>query len=200
MNLALPEIYHFSEDYSILEDEEARPTKVEFFQYESKDFDFWTKDRVDRSINRYMSSDAERRAPKECGLHPMELERPIQAPMNKAMSKVLDFPDVFQARLIGEKSVNTLQEWECVVEDLDDDMVIASGLSLIDSSPEQNVLQIPLREFADKDKALIGPGVVFRLIIGYAKKPSGQRIRESICYVRRTVASHCADLEGIANL
>ena len=200
MNLVMPEIYHFSEDYSVLEDEEARPTKVEFFQYESKDFDFWTRDRVGRSVNRYILLDTDRRVTKNDAPHPMELDDPIQSPTKQADSNLLDFPDVFQARLIGEKSVNTLQEWECVIEEVDEDVVIASGRSLIDASPEENMLEVPITEFADKDKTLIGPGVVFRLIIGYSKRPSGQRIRESICYVRRAVASKCIEMEGIKSL
>lgn len=194
------ESLQFSEDYSILDEDGAQRTKFELAQYHVKDFNFWSREKVSRSINRLLSSDVDASSSISKVPYPLESGTSVKYLSTDWSSEAINFPNVFQARLIGEKSVNTLQEWECVIEFIDDDIVTARGTSLLDDDPESNILEIPMREFAQKDWDELSSGVIFRLIIGFTKKPSGQRIRESICYLRRSLPPLGYDLEGITNL
>lgn len=184
---ALAALQHSEE---LLVDESiVRRMDVDLLQYDKRDYSFWDEDFFKRSINRLMLN----RAPVSTAsgelteLHPLDSQTSYisREEEERRRDEILDFPEVFKTRVYGERSVSTLQEWECVVEDVDDLEVKAIGKSLIDISPEENVIAIPLQEFAPSDRDKLRPGVMFRLIIGLSKKANGMRTREAICYLRK---------------
>ncbi|MFN2100348.1 hypothetical protein [Altererythrobacter sp. MF3-039] len=172
---------------------------IDLWQYEKRDFSFVDEDFVQRSINR-LKSDTTSRSSDYLGqyenLHPLDNPALHQQrdEEEKRRARILDFPEVFKSRVYGERSVSTLQEWECVVESVTSEgKVEAFAKSLIDISPEDHMISVPLEEFSPSDRDRISPGVLFRLIIGLTKKASGMRTREAICYLRST--ANRADLD-----
>lgn len=180
---------HYSEDFT----SSSQPSSkfdLDVVQYETRNFDFWDKDRLKRSVNRLFidySSDKNSEFEKlEFDLHPLDYPNSeIRLDHRHSSEILLDFPAVFKTRVYGEQSVNTLHEWECVVNYVTDNLVISQAISLMDDSATENIIEIPLEEFSPDDRSALLPGVVFRLIIGFSKKANGSRCREAICYLRR---------------
>tara|TARA_B100000678_G_C18200913_1_gene499412 strand:- start:335 stop:925 length:591 start_codon:yes stop_codon:yes gene_type:complete len=164
---------------------EFRGFDIDLMQHDKRDYSFYSGALYRRSINRAQSDSRE--IEPDC-YHPLD-SRPIhdgRKANEKTCDRVIDFPDVFRPRVYGERSVSTLQEWECVIDDLDNENVIAQAISLIEDSPEKHILTIPITEFSPLDHAKLHRGTVFRLIVGFAKKANGARSREAICYLRKS--------------
>lgn len=163
---------------------------MDLLQYEKRDFAFWGTDFFSRSVNRLKANDDTKTHAISWGagsLHPLDCQT-LHSQRDEEEARrdaILDFPEVFKTRVYGERSVSTLQEWECVIERIEADAVVATAKSLLDWAPEDHVLTIPFGEFSPSDRPVLKRGVIFRLIIGLSKKASGVRTREAICYLRR---------------
>lgn len=154
-------------------------------QYVYRDYEFWTGEPLNRTVNRYKSLSY----PASFTSNPVEWPAPAFEPIRESRSnadsrQVIDLPAVFRPRTIGEKSVNTLQEWECVVTSIDADTVHSMATSLIDRSASQHYMDIPIGEFTAEDRGKLTNGTVFRMIVGFVKKANGTKTRESLIYVR----------------
>lgn len=169
--------------------------EIDTIQYSSKEFSFWQGGVLQRSVARYRSRTGK---PKIAFDEAQALISPEQ--IDREEITVLDIPSVFRSRTVGEKSVNTLQEWECVVVDVDDAHVTAMANSLISPTEDQHYIEIPLMEFQEADRSLLNTGVVFRLIVGFVRKASGSRTRESLIYVRHKLPRKQVDFSSELNL
>ncbi|MFL6728012.1 MAG: hypothetical protein ACJ8FS_16090 [Sphingomicrobium sp.] len=178
-------------------------TRLARAQYQYREFSFWTDEAIDRSVNRYQQSlwsdwkqdwkpDLASYLP-EAVIEPLGLR-------NRRDEPALELPAVFQKRVIGERSVSTLQEWECAIIEIKDDTVHALATSVIAREPDQNYIEIPLFEFQPSDRAKLRAGVVFRLIIGFVMKPNGQRSREAILYIRHQLPRSEKDVDKLLDL
>jgi|LakMenEpi03Aug12_release.lakeMendotaPanAssembly.Ray.scaffolds.fasta_scaffold133676_2 hypothetical protein len=188
MTATLKEHLHFSEDYPSHIIGAESDFSLDLLQYGVKNFNFWRTEDLDRGVNRYITtfrsgilsaSDMSDDSP----------EQQIDEEFNSKLDddeKVLNFPAVFVSRVLGERSVNTLQEWDCVITSIQDNIIEARGLSLLDDDPQYEVLHIPVEEFCPDDRPILIPGVVFRFVIFFARKANHQLSRESTCYVRKS--------------
>lgn len=201
MTAALREHLHFSEDYPSHIIGAESDFSVDLLQYGVKDFNFWTNEDLDRGVNRYITtfksgtltaSDVS----DDCS------EQQIDEEFNSKLDddeKVLNFPAVFVSRVLGERSVNTLQEWDCVITSIQDNIIEARGLSLLDEDPQHEVLHIPVEEFGLDDRPILIPGIVFRFVVFFARKANHQLSRESTCYVRKSFsANHNVDTSALS--
>jgi hypothetical protein len=166
-------------------------------QYPARDFAFWTTQAIGRSVSRYRDSLSSAKA-FEPDLLTVEIAPATQS--NRREEPTLELPAVFRKRVIGEKSVSTLQEWECAVQEINDGVVHALATSVIAREPEQNFLDIPLSEFQPSDRARLREGVLFRLIIGFVMKPNGQQSREALLYLRHQLPRRKVNLEPLLDV
>jgi hypothetical protein len=187
--------YEFSEDYSPRNLGQKVDFSIDTIQYDIKDFDFWDKQTLDRSVKRHVNA----RHHSENIFEQIEDDLPMNSLLDEDRV-VFNLPSVFTRRILGERSVNTLQEWECVVQHVEDEIVYAKGVSLLDDNDERQVLEIPTREFSEVDRKALASGTVFRLIVGFVKKASGTQKRESFCYVRRKLISTGRIEDSLLNL
>lgn len=166
-------------------------------QYPSRDFAFWTDKAIKRSVTRFRDSLSVPNAPDAKMVNAVAHPAPES---NRRIEPSLDLPAVFRKRVIGEKSVSTLQEWECAVQDVRDGTVFALATSVIAREPEQNFIDIPLSEFQPSDRERLREGVLFRFIIGFVMKPNGQRSREALLYIRHQLPHRRVDLEPLLDV
>ncbi len=168
------------ETWDVQDPEVIHRADIDKMQYNHNDFSFWSKSMVDRSVKRHLLKPTDFAD----SLRDVDYKVPdYQEEIDN--DSVISFPAVFNARLVGEKSVNTMQEWECVVEDVTENTVFAMGRALIDGSGSTEFLEIPLEEFSPDDKDILSAGIVFRFVIGWVRKPNNMRVRQSLIYVRR---------------
>jgi hypothetical protein len=164
-------------------------------QYESKLYNFWSDDALKRTFTRYASSTTGHR------MHVgYDVDVPLSTPSDQANSKedvVLDLPAVFQSRTVGEKSVNTLQEWECVVKHVGDEHVFAVATSVLFADEGESYLDIPLDEFDPEDRSRLRNGLVFRLIVGFVRKRNGIRTREALIYIRHQLPRKHRNIDSL---
>ncbi len=93
------------------------------------------------------------------------------------LSWIFEFP-IPQRRQTS--TFHALQEWEGYVLEVGATDFVARLVDLTaDSSHEQEEADIPLAEISDKDSAKIGPGSVFRWVIGYERSVAGTKKRVS---------------------
>lgn len=151
---------------------------IDKFQHFHREFGFWKKGALDRTVERSVRAG--------------EMRMIETAPLADDLANVtrfdaplIDFPAIFHKRTVGEISVNTMQEWECTVDEIVDEVVHSKSRTLVGAETEDEYLSIPLREFSAEDQQLLAPGTVFRLIIGFTKKPNGSNARQAITYIRR---------------
>jgi len=86
-----------------------------------------------------------------------------------------------------QEKLAALQEWEGQVTaiNIDDGSFYAELVDLTSGNGGQReIAEIPLDEIDPRDRANIAEGVIFRWVIGYLRKPSGQ-MRVSQFYIRR---------------
>ncbi|MEM9086212.1 MAG: hypothetical protein AAGB23_09850 [Pseudomonadota bacterium] len=175
---------------------------LDVLQYESRDYSFLDKDFLWRSAKRLKKSaysEVTTKVDLSPAIHPLDSETLHRQRLAEEDLKreILNFPEVFKTRVFGERSVSTLQEWECVVETVEDGVVISTALSLLDEAPEEQSMSIPLTEFAPTDRKDLRRGVIFRVIIGLSKKASGARSREAICYLRKSRVNSYAEAHSL---
>jgi hypothetical protein len=152
--------------------------EIDKFQHFHRQFGFWTKEVLNRTVARNAKATEQRTDETAFVDDPLANVTQLESP-------VIDFPAVFTTRTVGEVSVNTMQEWECTVDQIENAVVHSKARMLVGSSKEQEYLSIPLKEFSADDQLLLAPGTVFRLIIGFARKPNGSNARQAITYIRR---------------
>lgn len=184
--------------------EQGDVTTVSKRQYQFRDFSFWTDEAIDRSVTRYQQVVSSRKEA-EWSVEPhtiVSLADPVEtAPRtNRKPEPVLELPAYFQKRVIGERSVNTLQEWECAILEVRGDTVFAMATSVISREPDQHYIEIPIFEFQPSDHSRLREGVLFRLIIGFVTKANGQRSREAILYIRHQLPRNDTDLSPLLDV
>jgi len=90
-----------------------------------------------------------------------------------------------------------LQQFECIVTDVLEDVVVAELMDLTDPSRPNEIAEIPFSDIPSSDHALIMPGSVFYWILGFETSVGGQRNRVSEIRVRRTPKWSENDIEAI---
>lgn len=97
---------------------------------------------------------------------------------------------------ISQFSLEPLQEWEGYVTEIREDTFVAR---LIDVSASQNVEEevadFLISDLSHDDLFLLKEGAVFRWVIGYQRRRSGQKIRASQIVFRRLPAWSKRDLQ-----
>jgi hypothetical protein len=97
---------------------------------------------------------------------------------------VVDVPHAFTRRRIENRSVNTLQEWEGLVESIDRDCFTARIRDLTNSGNPEEIATIPLEEVDPDELPRVVPGALFHLFIGFTRR-GGSRRRETFTYFRK---------------
>jgi hypothetical protein len=87
---------------------------------------------------------------------------------------------------LPREQVRVLQQWECVVTDVDEASFFAELQDLGDPSCPIEIVQIPLDEVPREDHDLLECGSVFYWSIGFETSPGGQLKRVSEIRFRRT--------------
>ena len=183
--------------------DEADAVALPKSQFQYRDYGFWTRPAIERSVTRYQHSLTKHE------LAPIQVQKieigtdvtsTPRGVLNRNQEPMLALPAVFRRRTIGDKSVSTLQEWECAVLDVRDDTVFAQATSVIVREPDQNYIEIPIFEFQPSDREKLRPGVIFRLIIGFVSKPNGQRTREAILYIRHQLPRATNDISPLLDI
>jgi len=83
------------------------------------------------------------------------------------------------------KRVKVLQQWECVVVGVYDDIVSCEMFDLTDDTSPQEFADVYLAEFSPFDRPLLAEGAVFYWSVGYKVRASGTIIKTSELRVRR---------------
>lgn len=121
--------------------------------------------------------------------HAIELEkRPFTRNSEPEESewKVIDLPNFVPVHGRPDESFAALQEWEGVVTAVDGDKMMASLIDITAGGlTVEEIAEIPLSEVAAADQARVVPGAIFRWVIGYVRKASGNLRRGSEIYFRR---------------
>lgn len=158
------------------------------------DNEFWHQDRINRQVVRSSTGWARSGHNVETlGFTLCRSSRSVSDDSEELNAEegggLFDFPQVFISRRVGEKSVNTLAEWECVMDRRDEEsrMVEVTYEQVMGGAQSRGKMSIPFEEFSDRDLERVSRGHVFRLIVGYSKRQDGSRRRESIVYVRPQV-------------
>ncbi len=165
------------------------------FQLDTKDLAFWDAENIARSVKRYKFQ------PRTTFSYENKIDPTDISKVDSEVDQVLiSFPAVFSTRSYGEKAINTLQEWECVVREIVDDTVFADAISVIDSNSELQFLEIPLSDFSPDDAPLLSEGVIFRLIVAFTRRANGSSHRECIIYIRKILPRVKEDIEDIVDM
>ncbi|TCM27782.1 hypothetical protein [Novosphingobium sp. ST904] len=98
---------------------------------------------------------------------------------------VLPVSGAFQRKVIGKKSMNTLQEWEGYVSSITPDSFEAILADLTDRSRGQERAVIPLSLLDGDEIEHLKLGAIFRMVIGLAITENGNRINDHVIYFRR---------------
>lgn len=158
---------------------------------ENVDNEFWHQGRIHRQVARSNVNRTRHGADVKTGSFvACSTERAIsdgaEALNAEEGENLFDFPQVFVSRRVGEKSVNTLAEWECVFDCRDEvgRTIEVVYEQVLGGAGSKGKMSIPFEEFSDRDLERVSRGHIFRLIVGYSKRQDGSRRRESIVYVR----------------
>jgi hypothetical protein len=100
-------------------------------------------------------------------------------------SPIIPLHTAFKRTIHGKRSVNTLQEWEGFVEDVDEKFFSATLTDITDKTRDPEFAKIPFRTLQKSEFSFVKPGAIFHLIIGASKTAHGNRINETIIYFRR---------------
>lgn len=99
--------------------------------------------------------------------------------------KVIDFPLFKPIPSPRFASFAALVEWEGVVTKIKPTKFSASLRRLDRDDGLDVVAHFPIEELGDFERQNLRVGSVFRWAIGYARKPTGQKLRTSTIYFRR---------------
>ena len=114
-------------------------------------------------------------------------------------SPLIDIPNLFARRQIENRSVNTLQEWEGLVEEIEGDSFVARLRDLTSGDRSEELATIPLTEVDPKDRDRVVPGALFHLFVGFTRR-SGSRRRETFTYFRKHLPSTKEATSQLADL
>lgn len=104
--------------------------------------------------------------------------------------KVINLPKFAPLPGRAQESFGALQEWEGVITEVRDNVILANLIDITrNGTTFDETAEIPIEEVSDDDRAHVVRGAIFRWVIGYARKPSGTKMRGSIIYFRRTVGA-----------
>ncbi|MCR9293908.1 MAG: hypothetical protein NXI32_14375 [bacterium] len=87
-------------------------------------------------------------------------------------------------KLTGHR-VKMLQQWECIIQSVDDECVCCEMHDLTDESQPVEYAEIFIQEFSEYDRPLLAEGTAFYWSIGHVRRSNGQIIRNSEIRVRR---------------
>lgn len=171
------------------------------------DNEFWSRDRISRQVSRsdvhrlWLGSDFSTSTLVEKA-HDQAVSDDSEALNADEAANVFDFPQVFISRRLGEKSVNTLAEWECVIDRRDEEnrMIEVTYEQIVGGADSRGKMAIPFEEFSDRDLDRVSRGHIFRLIVGYSKQQDGSRRRQSIVYVRPHVREKAVKFGSLLDL
>jgi hypothetical protein len=109
------------------------------------------------------------------------------ATMDRLLRRKKQRPMLKQAYVIAMngKRVRVLQQWECVVVEVRDDIVSCEMLDLTDDTSPPEFADVYLSEFSPFDRPLLEEGAVFYWSVGYEVRSSGTIIKTSELRVRR---------------
>ena len=108
-----------------------------------------------------------------------ETESPQLAKFTKAIRK-----DSLEAKQDISRTIS-LQQWECVVTEVLDDVVCCEMHDLSDECNPREYAEVYIAEFSEFDRPLLSEGTVFYWSVGHTRKRSGQIVRSSELRVRR---------------
>ncbi|MEZ5682045.1 MAG: hypothetical protein R3E14_12220 [Erythrobacter sp.] len=112
-------------------------------------------------------------------------------PTNKSVDEkyqsglVIDAGRAFLGRVVGKRSIHTLQEWEGVVERVDRDKFSAQLWDLTVDRRNREFADIPISLVNRVDRSDLKEGAIFRLIVGVAVTDKGNRINDAVVYFRK---------------
>lgn len=132
------------------------------------------------------------------GSDPLFVERNETEDAPKS-STLIQAPGLFKTRHFSGRSVNTLQEWEGLVESIGDTSFTARLRDLTDRSRGEEFAEIPLEEVDPADLKRLVQGAVFHLIIGFSKR-NGARRRETFLYFRKFLPRGKVEANTIVDL
>jgi len=114
-------------------------------------------------------------------------------------ANVIRIPNLFSRRQIENRSVNTLQEWEGLVDAVDGENFVARLRDLTNSKNPEEIATIPLSEVDPCERERVIPGALFHLFIGYTRRGGSQR-RETFTYFRKHLPRSNASTSELADL
>lgn len=161
----------------------AEASRESSFQAESwTNIKFWTPDIIERNVIELKDSADES--------DDVQNQQPTSwltrhNTFNEHERKVIQFPPVTDLWPRGYTSVNTLEEWDCVITDVTDETVFSDAKPQIEQRGSKVILEIPVNEFSRGDRSALRPGLMFRYIICWSKRESGNLSRESFTYIRK---------------
>lgn len=97
---------------------------------------------------------------------------------------VINLPNLFKAKQVLDRSVNTLQEWEGLVSSVDGDIFIARLHDVSGNRQGEDWAEIPLTDVDPHERDRVIPGALFHIIVGYTTHKSSRR-KEMLIYFRR---------------
>jgi hypothetical protein len=112
---------------------------------------------------------------------------------------VIGVPNLFRAKTIAGRSVNTLQEWEGLVHSSSGTAFTARLRDLTNPGRSEEIAEIAMDGIDPSDVARVKPGAVFHLIVGYTRRNGAQRL-ETFTYFRRHLPSGQAVANEIVDL
>lgn len=157
---------------------------VEQFQLLNRDFSFWDRDAVKRNVDRFISEkdDVLYRTAEIDLDHEWLIDKSLYN--SEENNNVIAFPPRHTNNLFGAHSVNTLEEWECVVSAVEDGVVLADAKPMLVKPESEIMMEIPVMEFTAEQRSKLQNGLIFRLIVGLRKNQNGTQSRESTIYIR----------------
>lgn len=117
----------------------------------------------------------------------------------QAAPSVIDIPKAFQAKIVAGRSVNTLQEWEGLVQTVSSEHFTARLRDLTSPSHPEEIAEIAFDGIDPNDVDRVKVGAVFHLIVGYTRRNGSQRL-ETFTYFRRHLPSGRVVANKIADL
>lgn len=101
--------------------------------------------------------------------------------------KIIDMPTFKQLSKVGD-SFAAMQEWEGVVEEIDDDVFRASLIDITGDGEElDEFAEILVGDLQESDRSKLHVGAIFRWVIGYHRSASGTKTRGSRIHFRKPV-------------
>ncbi|QZD92983.1 hypothetical protein K3162_02790 [Qipengyuania xiapuensis] len=98
---------------------------------------------------------------------------------------VIDVGAAFRGKVVGKRTMHTLQEWEGVVDSIGTDKFHAQLRDITSARNVKEFAQIPINLVERGDRAQLKEGAIFRFIVGVAVTDKGNRINDAVIYFRK---------------